>query len=96
MTESKKNFKDRKRLWEPYVNIIKDRQDTQFYRDIHAATYWLNHAFQYHPSTFDKRLETQSIVTDFIESKVSSGQLELVEELKLFREHEQTFGTQLT
>ena len=34
----KKNFKDRKRLWEPYVNIIKDRQDIQFYRDIHAAT----------------------------------------------------------
>lgn len=34
-------------------------------------------------------------MTDIIESKVSNGQLKLVEELKLFREHEQTFGTQL-
>ena len=95
MTESKKNFKDRKRLWEPYVNIIKDRQDTQFYRDIHAATYWLNPAFQYDLSTLNKRLDTQSTVTDVIESKVSVGRMKLVEELKLFREREQTFGTQL-
>ena len=35
----KKNFNDKKRLWEPYVNIIKDRWDNKFYRDIHAAAY---------------------------------------------------------
>ncbi|XP_065626514.1 uncharacterized protein LOC136066320 [Quercus suber] len=91
----KKNFKDKKRLWEPYVNIIKDRWDNQFYRDIHAAAYWLNPAFQYDSSTLNKRLETQSAVTDVIESKVSVGRLKLVEELRLFREREQTFGTQL-
>uniref|UniRef100_A0A7N2R4S6 BED-type domain-containing protein n=1 Tax=Quercus lobata TaxID=97700 RepID=A0A7N2R4S6_QUELO len=67
----KKIFKDKKRLWEPYVNIIKDRWDNQFYRDIHAAAYWLNPAFQYDTSTLNKRLETQSAVTDVIESKVS-------------------------
>ncbi|XP_075645300.1 uncharacterized protein LOC142616308 [Castanea sativa] len=66
-------------------------------RDIHAAAaYWLNPAFQYDLSTLNKRLETQSIVTDVIESKVSVGRLKLVEELRLFREREQTFGTQLT
>ncbi|XP_075663461.1 uncharacterized protein LOC142633069 [Castanea sativa] len=92
----KKKFKDKKRLWEPYVNIIKDRWDNQLYRDIHAAAYWLNPAFQYDSSTLNKRLETQSAVTDVIESKVSVGQLKLVEEeLRLFREREQTFGTQL-
>ncbi|XP_075665181.1 uncharacterized protein LOC142634813 [Castanea sativa] len=84
----KKNFKDKKRLWEPYVNIIKDRWDNRFYRDIHAAAYWLNHAFQYDSSTLNKRLETQSAVTDVIESKVSIGRLKLVEELRLFREYE--------
>ncbi|XP_050263955.1 uncharacterized protein LOC126708192 [Quercus robur] len=52
----KKIFKDKKRLWEPYVNIIKDH---------------------------------------VIESKVSVGRLKLVEELRLFRESKQTFGTQL-
>ncbi|KAF3968388.1 hypothetical protein CMV_007707 [Castanea mollissima] len=85
----------KKRLWEPYVNIIKDRWDNQFYRDIHTAAYWLNPAFQYDSSTLNKRLETQSAVTNVIESKVSVGQLKLVEELRLFREREQTFGTQL-
>ena len=34
-------------------------------------------------------------MTDVIESKVSAGRLKLVEELRLFREREQTFGTQL-
>ena len=91
----KKKFKDKKRLWEPYVNIIKDHCDTQFYRVIHTATYWLNPTFQYDPSTLNKRLETQSNVTDVTESKVSCGRIKLVEELKLFWEHEQTFGTQL-
>nr|XP_023912829.1 uncharacterized protein LOC112024425 [Quercus suber] len=63
--------------------------------DIHVAAYWLNPAFQYDSSTLNKRLETQSAVTDVIESKVSVGRLKFVEELRLFREHEQTFGTQL-
>ena len=34
-------------------------------------------------------------MTDVIESKVSADRLKLVEELRLFRECEQTFGTQL-
>ena len=86
---------DKKRLWEPYVNIIKDHWDNQFYRDIHVAAYWLNHAFQYDSSTLNKRPKTQYAVTDVIESKVSTSRLKLVEELRLFREHEQTFETQL-
>ena len=91
----KKNFKDKKRLWESYVNIIKDRWDNQFYRDIHAAAYWLNPAFQYDSYTLNKRLETQFVATDVIESKVLVGRLKLAEELRLFQEREQTFGTQL-
>ena len=89
-------FKEKKKFWEPYVNIIKDCCDTQFYRDIHAAAYWLDPVFQNDPSTLDKRLETQSTVTNVIESKVFNGRIKLVEELKLFREREQNFGTQLT
>ena len=91
----KKNFKDKKRLWESYVNIIKDRWENKFYRDIHATAYWLNPAFQYDSFTLNKRLETQFVATDVIESKVSVGRLKLVEELRLFQEREQTFGTQL-
>ena len=52
-------------------------------------------SFQNDPSTLNKRLGTQSIVTNVIESKIFSGQLKLVEKLKLFWEREQCFGTQL-
>jgi hypothetical protein len=38
----KKLCKDKKKFWEPYINIIKDRWDTQFSQEIHAAAYWLN------------------------------------------------------
>ena len=55
----------------------------------------MNPAFQYNSSTLNKRLETQSTVKDVIESKVSASWLKLVEELRLFEEREQTFGTQL-
>ena len=55
----------------------------------------MNPAFQYNSSTLNKRLETQSTVTNVIESKVSASWLKLVEELRLFQEREQTFGTQL-
>ena len=70
--------------------------DTQFHRDIHVVANWLNLAFQNDLSTLNKRLETQSVVTNVIESKVISGRLKLVEELELFLEREQNFGTQLT
>ena len=33
----KKLFKDKKKFWEPYINIIKDRWDTQFSQEIHAV-----------------------------------------------------------
>nr|XP_023927344.1 uncharacterized protein LOC112038732 [Quercus suber] len=62
---------------------------------VYDGMYRLNPAFQYDSSTLDKRLETQFVVADVIESKVSAVRLKLVEELRLFRECEQTFGTQL-
>ncbi|XP_065619291.1 uncharacterized protein LOC136063198 [Quercus suber] len=45
--------------------------------DIHVAAYWLNPAFQYDSSTLNKRLETQSAVTNVIESKVFSWSVEV-------------------
>ena len=69
--------------------------DTQFYRDIHVVVYWLNPVFQNDLSTLNKRLETQYVGTNVIESKVIRGRLKLLEELKLFLELEQSFGTQL-
>ena len=88
----KKLFKDKKKFWEPYINIIKDRWDNQFSQEIHAAAYWLNPAFQYDPSTSSKRQEVHGALTDVIEMRVSSSRHKLVDELKLFRERVGTFG----
>ncbi|GMY38460.1 hAT dimerization domain-containing protein [Fagus crenata] len=88
----KKLFKDKKKFWEPYINIIKDRWDNQFSQEIHAAAYWLNPTFQYDPSTSSKRQEVHGALTDVIEMRVSSSRHKLVDELKLFRERVGTFG----
>uniref|UniRef100_A0A2N9FBX5 HAT C-terminal dimerisation domain-containing protein n=1 Tax=Fagus sylvatica TaxID=28930 RepID=A0A2N9FBX5_FAGSY len=88
----KKLFKDKKKFWEPYINIIKDRWDTQFPQEIYAAAYWLNLAFQYDPSTSSKRQEVHGALTDVIEMRVSTSRHKLVDELKLFRERVGTFG----
>ena len=88
----KKLLEDKKKFWEPYINIIKDRWDTQFPQKIYAAAYWLNLAFQYDPSTSSKRQEVYSALTDVIEMRVSSSRHKLMDELKLFREQVETFG----
>ena len=88
----KKLLKDKKKFWEPYINIIKDRWDTQFPQKIYAAAYWLNLAFQYDPSTSSKRQEVHGTLMDVIEMRVSSSRHKLVDELKLFRERVGTFG----
>ena len=60
----KKLFKNKKKFWEPYINIIKDHWDIQFFQEIHAVAYWLNLAFQYEPSTLSKRQEVHGPLTD--------------------------------
>ena len=47
----KEMFKNKCRLYEPYINIVTERSDRQLRKSIHAA-YWLNLAFQYDQASF--------------------------------------------
>ncbi|XP_012853841.1 PREDICTED: uncharacterized protein LOC105973363 [Erythranthe guttata] len=45
-------FKNKKKLYKPYVDIIDSRWDRMLRKDLHATAYYLNPAFQYDKSTF--------------------------------------------
>ena len=48
----KKIFRMKKHLYKPYTSIIKNRCDKHLRKDLHAATHWLNPAFQYAKENF--------------------------------------------
>ena len=43
----KKIFRNKKRLYQPYTRIVKDRWDNQLRKSMHTTAYWLHPAFQY-------------------------------------------------
>ncbi|XP_023742508.1 uncharacterized protein LOC111890637 [Lactuca sativa] len=64
----------------------------------HAAAYWLNPIFQYDQESFCKKPEVVVGVMDMIERYSSDGTvsgLTLMDQLKLFHEHEGSFGRTL-
>ncbi|XP_031282432.1 uncharacterized protein LOC116141007 [Pistacia vera] len=93
----KKLFKNKKRLYKPYTNIIKLRWDRMLRRDIHVTTYFLNPAFQY-DSGFSSKPEVQCGFLDVVESKASAFKLNktaLVEESRIFRDRGGSFSWEL-
>ncbi|KAG6525274.1 hypothetical protein ZIOFF_015228 [Zingiber officinale] len=65
----KKLFKNKERFYKPYTNIINERWDRMLRKNLHAAAYYLNPAFQYDP-TFSTHPEITNGLFDYIESKV--------------------------
>ena len=63
----KKLFKDNKRLYMPYTQIIKQRWDQQLRKNIHATTYWLNPCFQYDHENFCHKPSIIGVVMDVID-----------------------------
>ncbi|XP_028081336.1 uncharacterized protein LOC114282793 [Camellia sinensis] len=88
-------FKRNKRLYRPYTTIIKTRWDDQLRNNIHAATYWLNPTFQYDQASFCKKPEVMNSVLDVIETKATSSKTKLMDELRLFRDRQDSFGREL-
>ena len=67
-------------------------------KSLHVAAYWLNPVFQYDQESFCKKPEVVAGVIDMIERYSSVGTvngLTLMDQLKLFREHEGSFGRTL-
>ncbi|XP_028126818.1 uncharacterized protein LOC114323418 [Camellia sinensis] len=88
-------FKRNKRLYRPYTTIIKTRWDNQLQKNIHAAAYWLNPTFQYDKASFCKKPEAMNNVLDVIETKATSSKTKLMNELRLFRDRQDSSGKEL-
>ena len=90
-----KRFAKRKKRVDTYLNIIVSRWDNQLHKNVHAAGFWLNPAYQYDSTELEKHRYTTSGLLDVIE-KYSYGNPDLMShltsEMKLFRKAEGDFG----
>ncbi|KAG6511416.1 hypothetical protein ZIOFF_029484 [Zingiber officinale] len=88
----KKLFKNKERFYKPYTDIINERWDRMLRKNLHAAAYYLNPAFQYDP-TFSTHPEITNGLFDYIESKVDWCSLDaLTYEIGMFRDRQGSFG----
>ncbi|XP_061983055.1 uncharacterized protein LOC133702746 [Populus nigra] len=93
--EMMRRFQKRKARVKPFINIISNRWDEQFYRHLYVAAFWLNPRFQYDANIMDKHMSTISGLLDVLE-KYAHGNLPLQSkitgEMKLFRNVDHDFG----
>jgi len=93
----KEIISNKKRLFRPYIRIVKDRWDNQLRKNIYVIAYWFNPAFQYYQSNFPKKPEVMTGLLDVIDSKLGEiSSSKFVDETKIFRDREKGFGRQLT
>ncbi|XP_061953601.1 uncharacterized protein LOC133676049 [Populus nigra] len=74
--EMVRRFQKRKARVKPFIDIINNRWDGQFYRNLYAAVFWLNPQFQYDANIMDKHMSTISGLLDVLE-KYAHGNLPL-------------------
>ncbi|XP_061981452.1 uncharacterized protein LOC133701532 [Populus nigra] len=93
--EMMRRFQKRKARVKLFIDIISNRWDGQFYRNLYAAAFWLNPRFQYDANIMDKHMRTISGLLNVLE-KYTHGNLPLqskiTSEMKLFRNPEHDFG----
>ncbi|XP_034899368.1 uncharacterized protein [Populus alba] len=93
--EMMRRFQKKKPRVKPFIDIINNRWDGQFYRNLYAAAFWLNPRFQYDGNIMDKHMGTISALLDVLE-KYAHGNLPLqskiTSEMKFFRNAEHDFG----
>ena len=91
----KKLFNYNKRLYKPYTEIIKQCWDQQLKKGIHLTTYWLNPCFQYDQENFCNKPIVIGGVLDVVDQKVLKCKLDIMNEMKLFRDRLGSFGRDL-
>ncbi|XP_015953522.1 uncharacterized protein LOC107477941 [Arachis duranensis] len=95
--EMVKRFQKRKRVVDPYFKILDSRWDSQLKRNLYATSYWLNLAFRFNSTEFDKHKQTTSNLLDVIERyDYSDADLntKLTSETRIFKNAEGDFGSQ--
>ncbi|KAL3500455.1 hypothetical protein ACH5RR_039548 [Cinchona calisaya] len=93
--EHLRRFHKRKKRVDHYLRILDSRWDSQLHKNLQAAGFWLNLAYQYNSLDMSKHKHTKSGLLDVIE-RYSYGNpvlmSNLTREMKLFRKAEGDFG----
>ncbi|XP_050243404.1 uncharacterized protein LOC126692036 isoform X1 [Quercus robur] len=91
----KKIFRMKKHLYKPYTSIIKNRWDKHLRKDLHAAAYWLNPAFQYDEENFCRKPAVHMVVLDYIGTKYDGDKEKVIKETQYFRDRIGSFDREL-
>ncbi|KAL0012988.1 hypothetical protein SO802_000057 [Lithocarpus litseifolius] len=91
----KKIFQMKKHLYKPYTSIIKNRWDKHLLKDLHAAAYWLNSAFQYDEENFCRKPAVNIAILDYIGKKYDGDQEKVIKEIQYFEDRIGSFDRDL-
>ncbi|KAL4619227.1 hypothetical protein ACB092_06G064500 [Castanea dentata] len=91
----KKIFRMRKHLYKPYTSIMKNHWDKHLRKDLHAAAYWLNLAFQYDEENFCWKPIVNMAVLDYIGNKYDGDQENVIKGTQYFRDRIGSFDRDL-
>ena len=69
--------------------------DQQLKKSIHSVVYWLNPCFQYDQENFCNKPIVIGGVLDVVDQKVLKCKLDIMNEMKLFRDRLGSFGRDL-
>ncbi|XP_071933926.1 uncharacterized protein [Coffea arabica] len=87
-------FKNKKKFYGPYIDIIDRRWDNMLKKDLHAAAFWLNPAFQYDRDSPCHMPEIMKSVLEVMQKLKMDGLQYMMDEISMFRSKNQSFGFQ--
>ncbi|XP_039035558.1 uncharacterized protein LOC120172051 [Hibiscus syriacus] len=88
----KEMFRNRRALYKPYTDIIKARWDKYLKLNLHAAAYFLNHAFFY-DEKFCSKNRVMSAAISLLEKRAFCNDLTKgISEMNMYRELQGSFG----
>ncbi|KAL0342505.1 UNVERIFIED_CONTAM: hypothetical protein Scaly_1913100 [Sesamum calycinum] len=85
-------FRNKKRLYQQYVDIINARWDKMLRKSLHVAAYYLNPAFQYDKESFCEKTEVLSGLLEYIDTRVDTGGNKAYNEISLYRDRQKSFA----
>jgi hypothetical protein len=84
-------FRNRKSSYKPYTDIIKARWDKHLKRELHAAAYFFNPAFQYSGDFNDKSRVTEALVKLFEVKSLCPDVSIAFQEVQIYRDRKESF-----
>ncbi|KAL0410835.1 UNVERIFIED_CONTAM: hypothetical protein Slati_3673200 [Sesamum latifolium] len=85
-------FRNKKRLYQQYVDIINARWDKMLRKSLHVAAYYLNPAFQYDKEFFCEKTEVLRGLLDYIDTRVETGGQKAYNEISIYRDRQKSFA----